>query len=353
MNDSSSNPEIHTFTASSALVALAQQHLSDVLRIAFEHSAAEKAVVVFDTRSELAVTLTAAYRHCLPHAHFIDFDHSTPEQVLAEFADLAAKDLVVLVQSTHFRLEAFRIRVELFKRSLKVIEHPHLGRMPGAEVAYYIDSLAYDPGYYRDVGHALKAKIDAAPHGMIDSGAGNQLIFATPFESAKLNIGDYRQMNNTGGQFPLGEVFTEAADLDLVHGRVRIFIFGDTRFRVNRPATPITLVIEKSQVIDVIDSTPEFDAMLAMIRADEGGVVWVRELGLGMNRAFSFARTVSDIGTYERMCGIHLSLGMKHGIYAKPHIKRGEGKYHIDVFAITDSVQFGDDVVYRDGQWVV
>lgn len=336
------------------LITLAQAHLRDVLTIAFEHIDGEqRAVVVFDTRCELAATLTAAYRLALPNALFINFDANTPEQVLAAFAPLAAKDLVVLVQSTNFRLEAFRIRVELFKRGLKVIEHPHLGRMVGAEVPIYIDSLAYDAAYYRGVGHGLKAKIDAAQRGLVDSGDGNVLHFAAPFESAKLNIGDYSQMNNIGGQFPLGEVFTETQDFAAVNGRIRIFVFGDTRFRVNRPALPITLVVEASQVVDVIDSTPEFDAMLAMIRADEGGVVWVRELGLGLNRAFSFERTVSDIGTYERMCGIHLSLGMKHGIYAKPNIKRGEGKYHIDVFAITESVQFDDDIVYRDGAWVV
>ena len=50
---------------------------------------------------------------------------------------------------------------------------------------------------------------------MVDSG-GEQLVFASPFESAKLNIGDYSGMNNIGGQFPLGEVFTEAQDLEAV-----------------------------------------------------------------------------------------------------------------------------------------
>jgi hypothetical protein len=53
------------------------------------------------------------------------------------------------------------------------------------------------------------------------------------------------------------------------------------------------------------------------------------------------------------MCGIHLSLGSKHGSYAKPHIKRGEGRHHVDVFAITESVRLGDEEVYRDGAWVV
>ncbi|MFJ2990126.1 hypothetical protein ACIPF8_19850 [Collimonas sp. NPDC087041] len=329
----------------------AAKHLRDILSIAIEHSDQQRALVVADGRCDLAVALTEAYRRCLPEAIFIDFDTVTPDAVLAAFAELGANDLVILVQSTNFRLEAFRIRVELFKRSLKVIEHPHLSRMPWPQGLHYIESLAYDPAYYRGVGQALKARIDNASSGIVDSG-GEQLVFASPFESAKLNIGDYSEMNNVGGQFPIGEVFTEAQDLEAVNGRVRIFVFGDTSFRVNQPAKPITLVISKGRVVDVIDSTPDFDQVLANIRADEGEV-WLRELGFGMNRAFSQERMVSDIGTYERMCGVHLSLGAKHGVYSKPNIKRASARYHIDVFAVTEAVYLDDEIVYRNGAWQV
>ena len=338
-------------TLPAAAVDEAQRHLADILSLAFGHAHPHAAVVVFDSRCDLAVALTAAYRRCLPDASFIDFDAASPQAILDTFAALAPSALVVLIQSTNFRLEAYRIRVELFKRALKVIEHPHLARMPGQEALYYIESLAYDPAYYRGVGNALKARIDRARGGVLDSG-GELLVFASPFESAKLNVGDYSQMKNVGGQFPIGEVFTEAQDLQAVNGRVRIFVFGDTSFTVNQPATPITLIITNGQVTGTIDSTPEFDTVLANIRADED-VVWVRELGFGMNRAFSKDRTVRDIGTFERMCGIHLSLGAKHGSYGKPNFKRGDGKYHVDVFAVTESVLLDEHEVYRDGAWVV
>lgn len=338
-------------TISRESVDLAQKHLHDVLGMAIKHAPPHAAVVVADTRCDLAIALTKAYRHCLPTATFIDFDAVAPDDVLAAFARLEANDLVVLIQSTNFRLEAFRLRVELFKRSLKVIEHPHLSRMPGAQADYYIESLAYDPAYYRDVGYALKERIDRAQGGVVDSG-GERLVFAAPFEAAKLNIGDYSGMNNVGGQFPIGEVFTEAQDLEAVNGRVRIFVFGDTTFRVNRPEQPITLVVTKGRVTEVIDSTPDFDQVLEKIRADEGEV-WLRELGFGMNRAFSRDRMVDDIGTYERMCGIHLSLGAKHGVYSKPNIRRTTARYHIDVFAVTEAVYLDDELVYRDGAWQV
>jgi hypothetical protein len=354
-----------TFTASPSALAFsrfgdipesavdaAERHLRDTLTIAIEHQAPRAALIVHDTRTDLNRALTEAYRRVVPDAQFIDFDAVTPDHVLAAFARLNAGDLVVLVQSTSFRLEAFRIRIELFKRGLKVIEHVHLSRMPGAQGLHYIASLAYDPAYYRGVGHALKARIDAARHGVVDSGDGERLVFGSPFESAKLNIGDYSGMNNVGGQFPLGEVFTEARDLEAVNGRVRIFVFGDTAFMVNQPATPVTLIVEKGRVVGAENATPEFDAMLAIIRAHEGEV-WLRELGFGMNRAFSRERMVNDIGTFERMCGIHLSVGAKHGVYAKPQFKRKDARYHVDVFAVTEAVYLDDEQVYQNGGWQV
>lgn len=330
----------------------ATNNVRNILTFAIEHQPQHAALVVFDGQCELAKILTEAYQLCLPDAEFIDFEGTSPEVIRDEFSRFEAGDLVVLIQSTSFRLDAFRIRVELFKLGLKVIEHPHLSRMIGdAEALLYLDSLAYDPQYFRGTGNALKVYLDNAKTGMINSG-GEELWFDAGFESAKLNVGDYREMNNVGGQFPIGEVFTESKDLEAVHGRVRISIFGDTAFLVNKPELPITLIIEKGRVVDVMDSTPEFDVVLENIRADEGEV-WLRELGLGLNRAFSETRTVSDIGTFERMCGIHFSLGAKHGSYNKPNIRRSDAKYHVDVFAATETFTLDDEIIYRDGVWRV
>lgn len=329
----------------------AQQHLRDILSIAVMYSTEKAAVVIFDTQSPLAVTLTEAYRRCLPTATFIDFYTTTPEDVLETLKVLKPSDLVVLIQSTNFRLNAFRLRVELFHQSLKVIEHPHLSGMMGIEGIYYIESLAYDPAYFRGIGHALKKRVDSANGGVLDSG-GEQLVFGSPFESAKLNIGDYTDMVNIGGQFPIGEVFTEAQILEAVNGRVRIFAFADTSFSVNKVETPITLIVTKGRVTETINSIPEFDQVLANIRADEGEV-WLRELGFGMNRAFSEEKIVTDVGTYERMCGVHLSLGAKHGVYKKSNFKRGKTWHHVDVFVAAPLVYLDNSLVFEKGEWRV
>jgi len=330
-----------------------EKNIRDILTFAFQHSDNQSALVVFDQGCELAKILTEAYGAVLPKAQFIDFESVKPEAVLATFETLKPSDLVVLIQTTNFRLNEFRIRVELFNRSLKVIEHPHLQRMRGDQALYYIDSLAYDADYFRGTGNALKARIDQAQIGIVDSGV-EKLIFESGFESAKLNVGDYTGMKNVGGQFPIGEVFTEAKDLEAVNGRVRIFAFGDTAFMVNKPAKPITLVIEKGRIIKTIDSTPEFEKVLAGIRADEGEV-WIRELGFGLNRAFTQSRIVDDIGTYERMCGIHLSLGAKHAVYKKPNFSfsRKAARHHVDVFAVTEKVLLDGEIVYQDGAWKI
>ncbi|MEZ4846875.1 MAG: hypothetical protein R2877_08085 [Bdellovibrionota bacterium] len=331
---------------------IAQKHIKDILHHCFEHTSDHRALIVADHRTELAKILDEAYKTNLPNAEHIQFDAVTPDDILQSLDRLQAGGLAVLIQSTSFRLNEFRIRVELFKKNIKVIEHPHLFRMSNEDqMKTYIHSLAYDPQYYRGVGLKLKEKIDRASGAVIDSD-GEKLVYSSSFESTKLNIGDYTGMNNIGGQFPIGEVFTEPKDLEAVNGRVRIFVFGDTSFCVNKPQKPITLVVEKGRVTDVIDSTPEFDEVIAKIK-ERDGEVWIRELGFGMNRAFSAENLVDDIGTYERMCGTHMSLGTKHTIYKKPNFKQRDNGFHVDVFPVTHKVLLDNETIYQDGQWIV
>ncbi|MFT5289637.1 MAG: aminopeptidase [Planctomycetota bacterium] len=329
----------------------AEANIRDILALALKHGDEKRAIVVWDGECELAIALTEAYRRCLPGAQFIEFHATPPDEVMAAFEGLGAGELVALIQSTSFRLHAFRIRLELFRRGLKVIEHPHLARMPGVQGLTYIDSLAYDQEYYRGVGSALKQRIDNASEAVLE-GDGERLVYPAGLEPAKLNVGDYTEMKNTGGQYPIGEVFTESRDLEAVNGRIRIAFFGDTEYRVNKPPIPITLVIEAGRVVDTVDSTPEFDQVLQQIHAGEGQV-WLRELGFGMNRALTKDSVVSDIGTFERMCGVHLSLGAKHASYNKPNIRKKAARFHVDVFLITDSVTIDGEVLYHDGAWQV
>lgn len=335
----------------SALTSVAVQNVRDTLTIAMEHTDLHQALLVADDRCELSRILAAAYAECLPDARVIAFDQLAPEAVKAACLELNAGDLAVLIQSSVFRLPEFRTRVELFRKDIKVIEHCNLERIEAHEVEHYVAALAYEPAYYRGVGHALKARMDAASSARVES-LGETLHFDCPLELAKLNIGHFAGLKNTGSMFPIGEVFSEARELERVSGRVSIYGFADTSFRLNVPPTPITMVVERGRVVDALDSSDEFDKVLSLIRADEGEV-WLRELGFGMNRAFSRDRRVSDVGAFERVCGVHLSLGARHGVYKKPHLNPREVRYHVDTFVVTDRVLLDDEVVFADGAWRV
>lgn len=334
-----------------SLAALATRNVRDTLTIALEHSPERAAVLVIDERSELSRLLARAYTECLPDARVLEFDKLGPEAVRAALEELEEHDLAVLIQSSVLRIPEFRTRVELYRRNVKVVEHANLERVEAHEIEHYVAALAYDPTYYRGVGHALKALMDVASSARVVS-EGEVLHFACPLEPAKLNIGHFAGLKNVGSQFPIGEVFSEARELEQVNGRVKIYAFADTSFRLNAPAEPITLVIERGRVVEALNSTSELDKVLSAIRADEGEV-WLRELGFGMNRAFSRERRVSDVGAFERVCGVHLSLGARHGVYKKPHLNPREVRYHVDSFVVTDQVLLDDQVVFADGAWRV
>ncbi|MFZ2803936.1 MAG: hypothetical protein WA001_01810 [Patescibacteria group bacterium] len=323
------------------------KNLQDILRDALQMAPTEQVLVIFDAQSPLSRLMVDAYRQAVPTGKFVDFDTITAADVGQLFDGCKTGDLVVLAQSTNFRLDQFRIRIELFKRGLKAIEHTHLNRMPEEQFGTYIDALAYDANYYRPLGHALKTKLDRVQSAVVKC-KGTELVYAGPMEETKLNIGDYTGMKNVGGTFPIGEVFTEPRDLRLVNGDARVFGFANTDFVV-RTFDPFLVTI-KDGILTSPDGPPEFQALLEKIREDED--VMVREFGLGLNPAMGKHRVVSDITAFERQRGLHFSLGAKHGIYAKPGLRRRDGRYHVDIFIDAEQIILDDHVIYQDGNFI-
>ncbi|MBP9827891.1 hypothetical protein KBC55_01930 [Patescibacteria group bacterium] len=323
-------------------------YVSQIIRDAFDYQD-EPAIIVADNESELARVLGEAYHAALPQAHMIWFKKEEAAQIRDALFALPEKSLVVLVQTSSFRLDDFRLRVELFKRSLKVIEHPHLGRMKDAEIDIYLNGLEYDKEYLRGTGAELAAIIDASSGGVLESQSGAKLHYPGAFEPAKLNVGDYSQMKNIGGQFPIGEVFTEAKDVFGVNGEVDIFAFGGNDFLIRILETPITLVVENGLVTQVKNSTPDFDEVMKTISTNERPLV--RELGLGLNKAFGRSHAVSDVGTFERQYGIHMSLGEKHAMYSKDGLSKRAGRFHVDVFIDAKKLTLGETVVFENGKY--
>lgn len=331
---------------SDARTPLLAQHLTGILNDALCLVPENQALVIYDAEAPLTRLVTEAYRIALPQARFVAFETVAQDEIKSLFNEMKAGDLVVLIQSMNFRLNEFRIRLELFQRGLKTIEHTHLKRMSADQEEIYIQALEYDAGYYRPLGNALKKRLDTAQNIIVEC-AGMKLVYAGAMEPAKLNIGDYSEMKNVGGTFPIGEVFTEPQNLQAVNGDALVFAFAGDDHLI-RTYTPFPVTI-RDGVLTAPNAPMEFQTLLEKVRQDEPTTV--REFGLGLNRAMSKHRIVSDITAFERQQGLHLSIGAKHAIYAKPGFHRKHGRYHVDIFVDVERILIDEETIYQNGQF--
>jgi aminopeptidase len=325
----------------------ATKNIQGILERAIEHTTHEQTLVLYDEETSLAKILVEAYRRVLPGAVFLHVQEGMADTILQKIFSLPPRSLVVLVQSTNFRLNEFRIRIELFKRELKTIEHVHLGRMPEDQYATYIDSLGYDTAYYRQTGKAVADILRRAKKFTVEC-PGTSLVYESAMEEPKLNIGDYRGMKNIGGTFPIGEVFTEPLDLTRVNGEAMVFAFAGNDHIV-RKHEPFKIKIEQGLVTAEEGAPQEFCDILNMIKQEEA--VTVREFGLGLNPAMGKHRMLNDITAFERMKGLHFSLGAKHSIYNKPGMGRKQGRYHVDVFIDVERILADHDLLFEKGEY--
>jgi hypothetical protein len=331
------------------LTLLATKNIKDIITQAIRLEPTEHALVIYDTDAPLTRIVHEGYKNALPEGEFMDFNTHTPAQILARISELKAKDLVVVLQSTNFRLNEFRLRIELFNRDLKTIEHMHLMRLGEDQFERYINSLAYDSDYYHRYGHGVKKMIDEATE-IIVSCAGTTLTYVGGMEDGKLNIGDYTGMKNVGGTYPIGEVFSEAKDLTKVNGEVMVFGYAGADHCV-RIVEPFKGTIKEGIFEASPDAPQEFLDILDLVRKDEP--VWVREFGMGLNPTMGKDRIVNDITAFERQKGMHMSLGMKHGIYPKPGFSRKDGRYHVDIFIDMETITADGKPMYKDGDFII
>src|SRR3990167_7312256 len=126
------------------------------------HQPSDRTLMVYDTDSPMSRLLATVYQSLIPPEACLDFNALGAPAVLSIIKELPRGSLVILVQSTSFRLDMFRIRLHLFEWGHKVIEHPHLQRINEEEFPTYIQSLDYDKEYYHHVGTTLKKLIDRA-----------------------------------------------------------------------------------------------------------------------------------------------------------------------------------------------
>jgi aminopeptidase len=337
------------------LITIATQNVRDILQHSIKYDPAlNKALVVYDTDNELTNILTAAYRAVLPDATFVDFATMTKDEIIAMFDTYNEKDLVVMLQSSSFRLDDFRIRIHLFKLKLKVIEHLHLYRNGPETWESYINSISYDKDWYHTMGPWLQTKLSQSQKLVIRTQNNDniaEIIVRGDIEMPKLNTGDYTGMENIGGTFPIGEVFTEAKVLESMNGSFYVYAFADAKFEIIMPE-PFRIDITEGQVSGWSDNVaPEFLDVIAKIKEIERPII--REIGFGLNRAMQKDIPLGDITAFERIVGVHLSLGEKHSVYKKEGISAHKSRFHVDLFLQTKQVLINGETIFENGEYKI
>ncbi len=272
------------------------------------------------------------------------------ESIKNELITLPKGSIVILVQSTNFRLSTFRIRLELFHRGIHVVEHNHLAYIPEDQFPTFCQSLSYRTDEYVRIQNIFAESMKNTKITRIQSVNGNVLEFWL-LENIRGNTGDYTECENKGGTFPIWEIFTEAIDLEHVNGKCLIDTYPREDFSIEI-CEPFELVVEKWRVLPSQSFPLGFQKLYDWIAQYEGEVM-VRELWFWLNPAISTSTPLADINFHERKLWVHLSLGKKHGIYGKKLPKTEVQRFHIDVFVALDSVFLDDAQVFCDGKWSV
>lgn len=279
-----------------------------------------------------------------------DIEDSEVNLLKNDLMSLPKGSIVILIQSTNFRLSTFRIRLELFNRGIHVIEFNHLAYIRGEEFSVFSDSLIHRTPEYIRLQNIFDELTCWTQSTRIQSVNGENLVF-WPIEKIRGNTGDYSHTENKGWTFPIWEIFTEAINLANVNGKCLIDSYPREDFSVEI-CKPFELIIENGRVLPSNHFPIWFAKLYDWIVQFEWEVM-VRELGFGLNPAISIDNPLSDINFYERKVWVHLSLWKKHGIYGKKLPKTEIQRFHIDVFVALEAVYIGNIQIFADGKWIV
>ena len=338
--------------------------LKENLEILKEPYSKNKVVLVYDENSKLSKMIWEAYKKNLNspflqrrklggEPEVIIFDEIEKNILKDKLVSLEKNSTVILVQSTNFRLENFRIRLTLHKAWVGCLEHNHLAYIKDEEIENYIDAIEYKTPYYKKLSNKLKEISDRANSLKIISKDGNILEFSGWFEDMKQNTWNYT-WKNRWGSIPIWENFTEIKDFKKANWKVAIRAYPDTKMIVHFLKEPFILEIKESKIISWSENTPkDFVEILEIIKQNEDSEIYLRELGFGLNNWITWEKTLSDVNAFERIAGFHLSLWKKHWIYRKKFSRKITQRYHIDIFSDTDKIYFDDKLIFESEKFVI
>lgn len=313
----------------------------------------EPQILVYDRQSPLAELLADAYIANMPNAKHLNFDEHDPKEIQTRLMALPKGATVILVQSKNFRLDDFRIRLNLFQQGVGCLEHTHLYYMYEHQFDTYLEALRYRGDYYKALAKWIKDKLDVCKEFRVVSKNGSILTFG-PMEDTKVNHGIFCEQVNRGGGAMTGEVFSEAKDFSTVNGEMSIYCYPGEDLRIVK-CEPFTLKIKNSFITCDDPKCPEDFKKNILERITENenmSGVFMREAGFGLNPAISKEKDLADVNAFERIAGFHVSLGMKHQIYRQKFDKDIIQRYHIDIFVDTDRMEIDGEVIFENEAYV-
>jgi hypothetical protein len=334
------------------------QNTSDIVFKHFEAKPENHVMVIYDAQCELSQSLKNAYEQALStHAKksFVDFDAHPLTEIEACALSLQPNDVVILIQSLSFRVSVYRWRLELFDKGLKVGEHVRLSQILPHEVPNYVSCLAYDFPHTQPLSQKLDELLKSTTHIKVECAQGSFLEFHSRMEKPVINLGDFDTGKVKGGYFPVGEIFSEAVDLEKCNGEVEVFAFPGEDHQMVFLEKSFRIKIKDGCVVDG-EFPPEFQPLVDMMHNENpDGKIPVREFGLGLNRGLSKERRLTEATAWERVASLHLSLGMKHGAYMKKFKSQKDlvQRYHVDIYPDVKRMWISDTLIYENGKFVI
>lgn len=333
------------------------KNCKDILTTYYKINENNKVLIVYDNQTNLNKLMQNSFKTAIKELNNeqfeLDFDNIEPEEIV-EFIDnnLQKEDIVILLQSASFRVSKYRWRNELCDRGLKVIEFNQLRKMKENEYETFVNSLTCDFEHQEKIANFLVEKISKSKNIKFICENGSICEYKGEMDKCLKNVGELWNQTNWASKFPIGEVISEGKDLSILNGELEIYAYPDLKTQETIFCEPFTAKIENGFMISHTGNK-EFNELFELIKTEnEEGLVYVRELGLGLNRFIPRLNRLGDSISYERQEGLHFSLGMKHGMYQKKlwpkYGKKFYQRYHIDVYINIKEILIDNLSVYTN-----
>lgn len=289
----------------------------------------------------------------IKNAEIIDFNSVSKKYLIEKLSLLEEDSTVIMVQSTNFMLNEFRIRLNLNNAWVGCLEHKHLAYIYDDQIENYADSIAYNTPEYIRLWNKLKNLTANSKTMTFICNDWSVLKAEGGFEDMKINSWDF-EWRNRGWNMPIWENFTEVLDFTKLNWELSIYAYPDEKLRIEVVKEPIKIQINSSIVTCSDEKCSEnFRKILNFISSWEEWIVYLRELWFGLNTWITRQKQIADINSYERIAGFHVSLWKKHQIYRKKLDKNIIQRYHIDIFVDIKEIYIWETLVFKEEKYVI